>query len=96
MAFKLKPFKELIALSKEKIDEAMAPLRAATAQRKAALKMAEIDEAIATLNLRIQEMAISKEINFDSIADKADEIELLEMRKERFEQIVAQLFPTDK
>jgi predicted nucleic acid-binding protein len=89
----LKPFKELIALSKEKIDEALAPLRASTAKAKATLKMAEIDEKIASIDQTIQELAVSKDINFDAIADKVDEIGLLELRKQRLEEIVNQLFP---
>lgn len=93
MNFQLKPFKELIALSKEKIDEALAPLRASTAKAKATLKMAEIDEKIATLGQKIQELATSKDIDFDTIADKVDEISLLELRKERLDSIVKQLFP---
>lgn len=96
MQFKLKPFKELIALSKEKIDEALAPLRASTAKAKATLKMAEIDEKIAVLGQKIQELATSKEIDFDAIADKVDEIALLELRKERFAEITRQLFPTEQ
>ena len=90
---KLKPFKELIALSKEKIDEALAPLRARTAKAKATLKMAEIDEKIASLGQAIQELATSKDIDFDKIADKLDEVALLELRKTRFAEITGQLFP---
>lgn len=93
VSFKLKPFKDLIALSKEKIDEALAPLRASTAKAKATLKMAEIDEKIAALGQQIQELATSKDIDFDKMADKLDEIGLLEIRKERFQEIVTQLFP---
>jgi hypothetical protein len=90
---KLKPFKDLIALSKEKVDEALAPLRAATAQAKATLKQAEIDEKIAAISQQVQEMATSKDINFDAIADKLDEAALLELRKSRFTEITSQLFP---
>lgn len=91
--FQLRPFRELIALSKEKIDEALAPLRASTAKAKATLKQAEIDEKIAVLGQGVQELATSKEIDFDKIADKIDEIALLELRKSRFAEITAQLFP---
>lgn len=93
--FQLRPFKELVALSKEKIDEALAPLRASTAKAKATLKMAEIDEKIAVLGQNIQELAVSKDIDFDKIADKLDEIALLELRKERFTTITQQLFPSE-
>ena len=93
MNFQLRPFKELIALSKEKIDEALAPLRDSTARAKATLKMAEIDERIAVLGQKIQEQATSKDIDFDAMADKIDEIALLELRKQRFAEITTQLFP---
>jgi predicted nuclease of predicted toxin-antitoxin system len=91
----LKPFRELIALSKEKVDEALAPLRAATAKAKATLKQAEIDEKIAAISQRVQEMAVSKDIDFDALADKLDEAALLELRKSRFAEITAQLFPQE-
>lgn len=93
MQFKLKPFAELIALSQEKLDAAMAPIRAMKAQSQAKVKVAEIDEKIVTLEASIQELATKKDIDFDKIADKIDELELLELRKGRFDEIVKQLFP---
>lgn len=44
----LRPFKELISLSKEKLDEAMAPIRARQVKSKAELKMAQLDADILT------------------------------------------------
>lgn len=93
MNFKLKPFKELIALSQEKLDAAMAPIRAMKAKSQARVKVAEIDEQIIGLEAGIQELATKKDIDFDKIANKIDELELLELRKSRFDDIVAQLFP---
>ena len=92
---KLKSFKELIAMSKEKVDEALAPMRAATAEAKARLLMAETDEKIASINQKIQEAATNKDIDFNKIADLIDESELLELRKKRFDDIVSQLFPKE-
>lgn len=92
---KLKTFKELIALSKEKFDEAMVPLRAATAKAKAQLLVAEIDEKIASVQQRIQEQAGNKDINFETLADLVDQVELLELRRKRFTDIVSQLFPEE-
>ncbi len=37
MAFKVKPFAEVLAFTKEKLDEALAPIRARSARAKAAL-----------------------------------------------------------
>lgn len=96
MNFKLKPFKQLIALSKEKVDEALAPLRASTAKAKATLKMAEIDEKVAVLGQQVQELAVSKDIDFTAIANKLDEIALLEHRKNSLQEIVNQLFPNEQ
>lgn len=93
MAFSLRPFKELIALSKEKLDEAMAPVRAAKAKAQARLKVAEIDEKMVRLESEIQEMVTEKNIDFDRMADKIDELELLELRQTRFVEIIGQLFP---
>lgn len=95
MEFTLKPYKDLIALSKEKVDEALAPLRARKAKAKANLKASEIDEQLATLASTAQELAVSKDVDFDRLADKLDEIALLELRKTRLGEIIAQLFPTE-
>lgn len=92
---KLKPFKELIAMSKEKLDEAMAPLRAATAKSKANLEMAQIDEQIAVIEGQVNELAASKDINFHRIADLRDDASLLELRKKNLAEIVEQLFPVE-
>lgn len=93
MKFTLKPFAELIALSQEKLDAALAPVRAMKAKSQARVKVAEIDEKIIGLEAGIQELATKKDIDFDKIADKIDELELLELRKGRFDEIVRQLFP---
>lgn len=93
MQFKLMPFRELVAKSQEKLDEALAPLRAAKAQSQAKTKMCEIEEQILTKQSQIQEMCVKKDIDFDKVADAIDEIELLELRKSRFEKIVKELFP---
>jgi predicted secreted Zn-dependent protease len=93
MSYQLKPFVEMVALSDKKIRKELAPSRAALAQKRAEFKMAEIDARIATLEQNIVEAATEPEIDFDHMADHIDEIELLRLRKERFLEIVGQLFP---
>lgn len=95
MAFNVKPFKEIIALSKEKFDEAMAPIRAKAAKAKANLEEAKIDEKLITLETEIQKLCANKDLNFDTIVNKLDEYELAERRKDQIGTLVGQLFPED-
>lgn len=91
--FKLKPYSELVKLAKEAIDEVLAPVRAATAKARANLKIAEIAEAITRREQEVNELAVQKDVDFDRLADKVDEIKLLEIRKASLQEIVDQLFP---
>lgn len=90
---KLKPFKEIISMSKEKLDEALAPMRARQVKAQAELEMAKIDEKLVTLESQVQELCTNKTINFDSIIAKLDEHALIERRKKQFNKIVEELFP---
>ena len=90
--FEIKPFKELIAMSKDKLDEAMAPVRARAAKAKASLKEAEIDEKLINLETKIHEMCAKKDLDFDSIVNKMDEYELLDRKKAQVKDLVKQLF----
>lgn len=92
---KLKPFKELIAMSKEKLDEALAPIRARKVKTQADMKKAEIDEKIVVLESEVQEMCSVKEIDFDNLFEKLDKIALLERRKKQYDKILGELFPED-
>jgi hypothetical protein len=93
MAFSVKPFKEIIALTKEKFDETMAPVRAKAAKAKANLEEAKLEEKLITLETDIQKLCAEKELNFDKILDKMDEYELAERRKEQVTTLVGELFP---
>lgn len=90
---KLKPFKELIAMSKEKLHEAMAPVRARLVKSQAELEMAKLDGELVTLESQIQEACIGKEINFPALLDKLDKVALLERRKKQYAQVLRELFP---
>ena len=92
----LKPFKELIGLSKEKLNEAMAPIRARQVKAKAELEMSKIDSDILNKETEVQEMCAEKDINLPKLMDKLDEIALLERRKAQYGKVLEQLFPVDK
>lgn len=92
---KLKPFKEIIAMSKEKLNEALAPIRARKVKTQAEMKKSEIDEKIVVLESEVQEMCSVQEINFDNLFEKLDKIALLERRKKQYDKILGELFPDD-
>lgn len=89
----LRPFKEMIALSKEKLDEAMAPIRAKQVKSQAELEMAKLEADILTKETRVTELVAQKEINFPKLLDSLDEIALLERRQAQYQDVLAQLFP---
>jgi len=90
---KLKPFAEIIKLSKEKKDELLAPMRARGVKAKAELEMAKMDEQLVTLESAIQEQCTEKEIDFDALIKKIDEHALVERRKKQYQKILDELFP---
>lgn len=89
----LKPFKELLALSKEKLDEALAPIRARQVKAKADSLVATYEEQLITIEREITEMCTQKEVDFEKLADKLDNFALKERRKNQFTDIYKQLFP---
>jgi DNA repair ATPase RecN len=92
----LKPFKEIIAMSKEKLNEALAPIRARKVKTQAEMKKSEIDEKIVVIETEIQEMCADKDIDFDRLFEKLDRIALLERRKKQYDKVLGELFPEDK
>jgi hypothetical protein len=91
---KLKPFAEIIAMSKEKLAESLAPIRARKVRSQAELEMAKLDDEIVRLEADVQEQCAKEDINFPSLLDKLDKAALLERRRAQYESVLAQLFPT--
>ena len=94
MAFKVKSYQEVLALTKEKLDEALAPIRARSAKAKAELEIAKQQEKLIALETDIHKLCAEKDLNFNSIADKVDAYELAERRLKQIESLVAELFPS--
>jgi hypothetical protein len=90
---KLKPFAEIIALSKEKLAESLAPIRARKVRSQAELEMAKLDDELVRLEADIQEQCAKEEISFPGLLDKLDKVALLERRKAQYESVLEQLFP---
>lgn len=93
MAFQIKSFKELITLTKEKLEESMIPLRVRTAKAKAEIIKVELETKLSVLEMKINEQAAQKDIEFTKVADLVDEYELTERRLKQVTSLVDQLFP---
>lgn len=92
---KLKPFKTLIAMSKEKLDEAMATPRAWRIKCQAELEMKKLEVDILNEESEAQEMLTRKDVYFPQLMDRLDRIALLQRRKEQYEKVLAELFPAE-
>lgn len=90
---KLKPYKELLKMAKEKVDETLAPARAHRAKKQAELKIAEMEERIASQEAKINELCTEKEIDFEKIINAQDELGLMERKRKQFQQIIKEMFP---
>ena len=93
MKFQLKPFKEILALSKEKLDEALAPIRTKQVKAKADSLVANYEEELLTIERKITEACVTKDVNLETIADLLDQHALKQRRKDQFLAIYTQLFP---
>lgn len=91
--FKVKPFKEVLKLTAEKLDEALAPIRAKAAGAKAALASAKIEEELISMEAEIHKLCAEKELNFDNIIKKMDAYELQERKLKQIKELVSKLFP---
>jgi len=89
----LKPYKDILKMAKEKVDEALAPARATRARKQAELKIAELEEKMASQEATIHELCSEKELDFDLIIEAQDEYALMERRRDQLVQIIAQMFP---
>lgn len=95
MAFQLKSFKELISMTKEKLEEAAVPLRVRSAKAKAEGIKVEIETKMLDLETKINTECSSKDINFNKIVDLLDEYALAERQLAQVTKVVEQLFPTE-
>jgi hypothetical protein len=93
---KLTAYEKLLTMAKEAVDTALAPVRARSAKKKAELEMAKLDERIATLESELTVTCSQRDIDFDKIIDKLDEIALAERRKKQFGKIIEEMFPENE
>lgn len=89
---KLKPYKEILKMAKEKVDEVLAPVRANRARKQAELEIAKMDEKMASQEAKVFELCSAREIDFDAIIRSQDEYALMERRKNQFKKIIDEMF----
>lgn len=88
-----------MAMSKEKIDEAMAAPRARRIKAQAELERADLENEIEKLKAEIQELFADKDAHknftFKPLMEKLDKLALLERREKQYVKVLDQLFPKD-
>lgn len=96
---KLRPFKEIVGYSKEKITEVMAAPRARRLKAQAEAEMSDLDIEIITLEGQIEESLCAedsyKNFSFKDLLAKLDRLALLERRKKQYTKVLDQLFPKE-
>ena len=92
---KLPAYKDVLKMAKEKVNDALAPVRANRAKKQAELEMAKLDEEIATQTAKIHEICCEKEINFAALIEKQDQLALTERKKKQYQKILDEMFPED-
>lgn len=90
---KLQPYAKLLTMTKEAIDKTLAPSRSKSQHLKAQLEVSKLEERVATLEKEITEACSEKELNYDKLIDKLDELALVERRLKQFGKIIEELFP---
>jgi len=93
MAFEIKPFAEVVGMTKEALDVELAPIRARAARAKADLAVAKLEEDLVATERVIYEQCASKDINFDTIISNIDRYELIDRKRTQIGRLLDQLFP---
>lgn len=93
MGFKLKSYKELVAMTKEKLDETLLPLRVRGAKNRADAEVLKIEEEMLKLETQINEECAKKDVDFTKACDLIDKFELAERRLKQIKELVTALFP---
>lgn len=91
---KLKPLAEILAMTKEGIDAALAPSRARAVRARADMAVATLEEKSVSLERQVFEACAKKDIDFNAVVDLMDEKALVDRRIEQLRAVVAELFPT--
>ncbi|MDD5355110.1 MAG: hypothetical protein PHY56_01010 [Candidatus Omnitrophica bacterium] len=95
MSIKLHPFKDILKMAKEAIDDSLAPIRANKAKKQAELEVAKMEEQMASQEAKVYEICSKKELDFNALIEAQDQYALMERRKNQFIKIIDELFPKE-
>lgn len=90
---KLVSYQDALKMGKEKLKEALIPIRVNRARKQAELEMCKLEEDIAVKEAELHEECCKEEVNFARIIDKQDALALLERRKRQYQKILEEMFP---
>ena len=91
--FKLKPYREMLDMSKAEKREALTPVRVKRAEKQAELEILKMEEKMTNQEARINELCAKEEIDFNAIIEALDEFALMERRKEQLQTVIDEMFP---
>lgn len=89
----LKPYKDLLAMGKEKLQEMMALPRAMEMKSKAQHEISKLDVKMAEMEGKISDIAATYPVDFDKLIAAQDELALATRRRGQLVEIVGQMFP---
>lgn len=89
----LTAYSKLFTMSKEAVNEALAPIRARSQKKRAELEVLKLEEEISKNEQELTELCSKQELNYGAILDKIDTIELAQRRQAKFNDVINQLFP---
>lgn len=89
----LTPYSELVQLTPAEREKKNVNAKINKQKQKGLLKIAELDEKITSLEDEVTSLCSKTELDFDTIVDKQDELALAIRRKEKFSEVINQLFP---
>ena len=90
---KLPAYRDVLKMSKEKLDDTLVPVRVIRARKQAELEMAKLEENIATITAGLQELCCQKEINFSMLIEQQNKIAISERKKRQYQKILDEMFP---
>ena len=92
---KLISYKEALKMGKEKLSNALVPVKAMKAKKQAELEMCKLDEQLATKEDDLHKECTKEDVNFSKIIEIQDSIALLERKKKQYTKIIEEMFPED-
>jgi hypothetical protein len=90
---KLKPYSEVLKMSKEEIKELMIPIRAKQTKKQIELKLYEIEEEIMRNEANVQNICSRYPLEIEHLIDAQDTLALMDRKHKKLQQMLDELFP---